>query len=227
MASLPYVTATGNVDRALSGIKQAATPTSVSQDFVKTILGIPGGSGNQITSFLRKIGFAGADGTPTSIYTRFRSTDSETSGGAAAEALKIGYSALYKRNEYMHQLSDEKLKGLIIEETGAGGDSSVVNLIISCIKAIKKYANFEVKNATPVIEIKENLGFVDSSLSQLGRINKEERAANGSGLPQDGGGIGLNLAYTINLNLPATSDIAVFNAIFKSLKENLLKNSSD
>ena len=39
-------------------------------------------------------------------------------------------------------------------------------------------------------------------------------------------GIGLNLAYTINLNLPATSDIAVFNAIFKSLKENLLKDAN-
>lgn len=34
----------------------------------------------------------------------------------------------------------------------------------------------------------------------------------------------MNLGYTINLNLPATSDIAVFNAIFKSLRENLLRN---
>ena len=34
---------------------------------------------------------------------------------------------------------------------------------------------------------------------------------------------GLNIGYTINLHLPATSDIAVFNAIFKSLRENLLR----
>ena len=32
----------------------------------------------------------------------------------------------------------------------------------------------------------------------------------------------IRLGYTINLNLPQTSDIAVFNAIFKSLKEHLL-----
>ncbi|WP_143331046.1 DUF5343 domain-containing protein [Burkholderia aenigmatica] len=226
MASLPYVTATGNVDKALSGIKQAATPTSVSQDFVKTVLSIPGGSGNQITSFLRKIGFVGADGTPTSIYTRFRSTDRETSGGAAAEALRIGYSALYKRNEYMHQLSDEKLKGLIIEETGTGGDSSVAGLIINCIKAIKKYANFDAGNATPVIENREDAGLLNGNLSGLRGRGREEGGI-GSAPSQDGGGVGLNLAYTINLNLPATSDIAVFNAIFKSLKENLLRNSND
>jgi len=33
----------------------------------------------------------------------------------------------------------------------------------------------------------------------------------------------LNLAYTINLVLPKSDDIAAFNAIFKSLRENLLK----
>lgn len=33
---------------------------------------------------------------------------------------------------------------------------------------------------------------------------------------------GLGFSYTINLNLPATTEIEVFNAIFKSLKENLL-----
>jgi len=40
-------------------------------------------------------------------------------------------------------------------------------------------------------------------------------------------GLGLNLSYTINLNLPASSDIAVFNAIFKSLKDNLLRRTDE
>ena len=33
----------------------------------------------------------------------------------------------------------------------------------------------------------------------------------------------INLSYTINLNLPATTDIEVFNAIFKSLKQHLIQ----
>ena len=36
-------------------------------------------------------------------------------------------------------------------------------------------------------------------------------------------GLGLNLAYTINLVLPKSDDVAVFNAIFRSLRENLLR----
>jgi hypothetical protein len=41
MASLPYITSPGNIDRALNGIKSAAVPERVSQDFVKTILKVP------------------------------------------------------------------------------------------------------------------------------------------------------------------------------------------
>src|SRR3989442_1922704 len=137
MAALPYVTAPGNVERALKGIKSAATPPNVNQDFVKTILRIPGGSGNEMTSYLRKIGFAAADGTPTQIYKRFR--NQATEGQAAAEVVKIGYKPLYARNEYMHELTDEKLRGLVIEETGEEQGSRVVTLIVSCIKAIKKH----------------------------------------------------------------------------------------
>ena len=229
MAGLPYVTATGNIERALLAIKNAATPPTVSQDFVKTILGIPGGSGSQMTSFLRKIGFVGQDGKPTSIYTRFRSTDPETSGAAAAEALKYGYAPLYARNEYMHSLSDEKLKGLIIEETGAGGDSTVASMVLNCIKSIKKQATFAPKGSA-VVELdpgKDKPPKVDSENGGGGSANGRGDGNGNDQIPRRPEGVGLNLAYTINLNLPATSDIAVFNAIFKSLKENLLKASDE
>lgn len=214
MAALPYVTATGNIERALRGIKAAATPESVSQDFVKTILGIKGGSGNQITAYLKKIGFATADGTPTDLYKKFR--NSATEGGAAAQALKTGYAPLYIRNEYMHKLLDEELKGLIVEETGAGQNSNVVPLIIACIKQLKKFAKWDVVsiNTTdekPVSEAPQS----NTQIQQSPAVQPTSQQ------------LGLNLGYTINLNLPATSDPAVFNAIFRALKEHLLKASNE
>jgi hypothetical protein len=136
MAQLPYVTAPGNVEKALHGIKAASTPERVSQDFVKTILQIPGGSGDQMTSYLKKIGFVNQDGSPSDIYKKFR--NSHTSGLAIASALRAGYAPLYKRNEHMHALSDDKLKGLIIEETGQAQDASSVTLTLACVKALKK-----------------------------------------------------------------------------------------
>jgi len=209
MATLPYVTAPGNIEKALRGIKSAATPERVTQDFVKTILQIPGGSGDQITSFLKKIGFVNPDGTPSDVYRRFR--NSATSGKAAAEALRLGYSPLYTRNEYMHQLSDDKLKGLIIEETGQSEDSNPVHWILMAIKALKKHANWA--SVAGEEEEKVSPPAVPAGITEP--------------TPMRRNGVGLNLSYTINLNLPATSDIAVFNAIFKSLKENLLKGSDN
>ncbi|QEI06489.1 hypothetical protein FXN63_12100 [Pigmentiphaga aceris] len=222
MAGLPYVTATGNIDRTLTAIKNAATPSTVGQDFVKTILGIPGGSGSQMTSFLRKIGFVAQDGSPTNLYTKFRNTDPEISGAAVAEALRIGYAPLYTRNEYMHSLSDEKLKGLVIEETGTGGDSSVASLVLNCIKALKKHADFSTKRSNFIETTIENI-----SREGINRQDDKPERPEEIQFSRKPDGIGLNLAYTINLNLPATSDIAVFNAIFKSLRENILKASNE
>lgn len=214
MAALPYITAPGNIDKAFNAIKSAATPERVSQDFVKTILKITGGSGDQVTAFLRKIGFVNTDGSPSDLYKSFRNGD--TAGAAAAKALKIAYKPLYIRNEYMHQLSDEKLRGLIVEETGQSNDSTVVGLIISSIKAIKKHANSS-----------EGSSHESTAETKIAHRTLPENK-NGEDVQQfrqQYSKVGLNLSYTINLNLPASSDIAVFNAIFKSLKENLLTES--
>ena len=209
MSSLPYVTAPGNVARALEGIRKAATPERVTGDFVKTILKIPGGSGDQITSFLKKIGFANTDGTPTDLYTKFRNPS--TSGAAVARAIRTAYAPLYKHNEYMHELSENELVGLIMEETGKAHDEAAVGLIASAIGALKKYADFSGTSQNPPDPHQSELVSVPSSHN----FKQTE--------PPSTSGIGFNLGYTINLNLPATSDIAVFNAIFKSLKENLLR----
>lgn len=210
MAPLPYVTTPGNIDKALLNIKTAATPQNVNQDFVKTILKIPGGSGNQMAAFLRKVGFIRPDGSPSDIYTRFRNDAS--AGRAAAEALKIGYAPLAVRNEYWYALADDKLRGLIVEETGSAKDASTVGMILACIKAIRKYANFDAAAEPEVVA----------------PVPAPKPYADPPQLPQLGAHtVGLRLGYNINLNLPATSDIAVFNAIFKSLRENLLKATDE
>ncbi|WP_156457810.1 DUF5343 domain-containing protein [Altererythrobacter sp. Root672] len=214
MANLPYVTATGNVTKALNNIAAAATPDAVTQNFVKTILKISGGSGNQMASFLKKVGFVNPDGTPTEIYRKFR--NSATRGAAAAESIKFGYAPLYKRNEYLHELSDKEIKGLILEETGAAADSSSPNLILSCIKALKQFADFSASS--------DQDGQIELQPLTVPKFEAEGHRSGKGSNEAPRGGVGLNVGYNINLNLPATSDIAVFNAIFKSLKENLLVN---
>jgi hypothetical protein len=209
MAGLPYVTSPGNIDRALTGIKNAAVPERVSQDFVKTILKIPGGSGDQITSFLKKLGFANPDGTPSDLYRRFRNP--AQSGAAIAAVLRHAYAPLYLRNEFMHELPDPALLGLIVEETGHAHDSNAVKLMFACIKHLKSFADFKPAAEPLLNPMPIKVAEPPSDDRQTGRGRNETKS------------IGLNLGYTINLNLPATSDPEVFDAIFRSLKQHLLQ----
>ena len=210
MASLPYISSPGNIDKALNGIRSAAVPERVSQDFVKTILKIPSGSGDQMTAFLKKLGLANSDGSPNETYRRFRNPVS--SGAAIAAAIKTAYAPLYARNEFMHELTDAELVGLVVEETGLAHDAVPVKLTVNCIKHLKSFAAFGATIDPPST----------AALTKSDDSPRQESQRPSGG--QVRGAMGLNLGYTINLNLPATSDPNVFDAIFKSLKEHLLRN---
>lgn len=116
-------------------------------------------------------------------------------------------------NEYAHDLSDKDLKGLIVQVTGLTETDSVVRQTFSTLKELKEKANFEKP--------------IDDAAGSGGEGNGGGGAGTGTG--GGGGGSGgkalpLNIGYTINLNLPATKNVEVFNAIFKSLKEHLLQD---
>src|SRR4051794_25208987 len=114
--SLPYLNAPGYITKVLDKIKEAETPPRFSQDFLATTLQMPGGSPRPLIPFLKRIGFLTSDGSPTELYKRFRGAQS---GAAAAEGLRVGYRPLYRANEYAHDASDQKLKDLIVQVTGA------------------------------------------------------------------------------------------------------------
>ena len=108
---------------------------------------------------------------------------------------------------------------MLIEETGQSHDSNVVSLIFACVKGIKKFADFAATN--PTDEVGTSSFVADSAPEKAGSTVSFPFVQTSTQ------GVGLNHSYTINLNLPATSDISVFNAIFKSLKENLLRGSNE
>ena len=203
---LPYVMAYGVISKTLEKIKKAATPDRFTQDFLSTKLGVKGGSAKPVIPFLKRIGFLGTDGAPSERYKRFRNP--AATGAAAAEALKQGFKPLYDRNEYAHDLKDSEVKGLIVESTGLEPDGSTIKAILGSFKALKALSTFDaVDSGEEEEEIEES-----EETDGRGETGNSKVAVSKFGL-----------SYTINLNLPATSDIAVFNAIFKSLKEHLLR----
>ena len=198
---LPYLTAHGNITKALNKIIEAQTPERFTTDFLGTKLGMTGGSATPVIPFLKRTGFLNSDGTPTELYKRFRNPSQR--GAAAAEAMRKGYAPLYQSNEYAHDLDEKAFAGLVVQVTGLEQSNSTFRAIVGSFNALKPFADFDAASGTSPVE-----------------------QADGDKLPTAVGALtgvaGVNLGYTINLHLPPTSDVAVFNAIFKSLREHLL-----
>ena len=72
-----------------------------------------------------------------------------------ASAIRKGYSQLYERNEYAHDLGKDKLEGLVVELTGLNQGNGTVNAIVGTFETLKKFADFskpEPKSTSTVDE---------------------------------------------------------------------------
>ena len=173
-----------------------------------------GGNTRAVIPFIKKMGLVSSDGTPTNRYREFRNPNK--SGVAIADSMRELYEVLFEMNEYAYELDPSELKGLIVEATGAEMSSTVVQKTLSTFTALKKRADFEEEDSfskvTPTV------------IEPYGEQQERERTVHQyvpseSQREKDS----INLSYTINLNLPVTTDIEVFNAIFKSMKQHLIQ----
>ncbi len=201
---LPYVVEPNKIEKVLRKIKEAKVPERFTQDFLDTVLNCKGGNYRQFMPLAKKLSFLNSDGTPTELYKKFR--NNATSSFAMAQALKVGYAEVFDRNEYANKLNKEEFKGHVVEITGLEPKNRVVQLICSTFETLKKLADFE----QPLSEEESSKDINDTTKGTRG--DQEEIRD-----------FDLNLSYTINLVLPKTDDPAVFNAIFRSLREHLLR----
>lgn len=199
--NLPYLPGSGTLKKALDGIVGAQRPDKFNPDFLESILQLKGGSARATVPIFKKMGLVASDGSPTELYSRFK-TDSGR-GSAALQAIKNAYPEIYKRSEYAHSVTDAKLKDIIVEITGLQPTDPIVGYIKSTFNVIKSY----IGAATSTEDL--------HTANDLPAANNAENMLVGK--PS------LGLSYHINIVIPETSNVAVLNAIFRAVKENLLK----
>jgi len=79
----------GTLKKALDGIVGAQRPDKFNPDFLESILQLKGGSARATVPIFKKMGLVASDGSPTELYSRFK-TDSGR-GSAALQAIKNAY----------------------------------------------------------------------------------------------------------------------------------------
>ena len=202
--NLPYLTASGTLKKVLDGLVEAQRPEKFNPDFLENVLKLTGGSARATVPLMKKMGLLTSEGAPTELYARFKTEGGR--GPAALHAIKATFPEIFKRSEYAHTVADTKLRDIIVEITGLKQNDPIIGYIRSTFNIIKGY----IAPGTVSDEPEDHR----ASRTEEATISESTTSA---------GSLGLSLAYNINIVLPETSDLMVLNAIFRSIKDNLLK----
>jgi hypothetical protein len=197
----PYVFAYGKLSELFNKIKEAEVPSKVTIDFIYTKLGLKSTSYRAMIPLLKKLGFVDDANAPLAPYREYR--EEAQSRVVMARQIRSAYKDLFSANEYANKLKKDDIVSKLNTLLGTPADDATTPKVACTFLALCSLADFEGKVREP------------SKPSELEKPVVGSPPL-GSALPK------LGISYTVNLNLPATTDIEVFNAIFKALKENLL-----
>lgn len=205
----PYVNAYGSISKLFDAIKVAAVPQKFTNDFIYSVLGLKSTSYRAMIPLLKNLGLIDQANVPTNLYKDYR--DEKKSKIVLANSIKRMYEVLYKSNEYAHKLSKDELLNLLTTITGSKkGDKNIAS-VAGTFTELVKLSDFESDLEDSIISGDSGIADEKESSPIISPIKKSSSSK-------------LGISYTINLNLPPTTEIEVFNAIFKSLKNNILDN---
>ena len=205
-SKFPYVNNYGKIPELFQKILDAAEPTKLSHEILKRILGRDSKSDRPFISLLKRMKFLDESNTPTSYYKAYR--DKTKSKAVMAQCIRDVYDDVYSTYESLHTLEKPELLEKFKIVTGMGKDSKVLNNIVSTFEVLTELADFSIELPSTSL--------VDDDDDEPSPPETEE-------LPELAIPKKFGFSYTINLNLPATTDQRVYNSIFKSLRENLFK----
>jgi hypothetical protein len=196
-------------------ILDAQPPERFSLRFLEN-LGFTSTNDRLFISILKDLGFLNRDGTPQPRYYEFM--DRTQSKQILAEGIRDAFSALFAINTKANELSVDDVKNKLRALYAGTKDNRVIGSIARTFTALCEYADFSVipSKITPVAE---------PVVEPVTETKTEQNLIGGNGQAQISEALGRihvsGLQYHINIVLPDTRDQAVYDAIFKSLREHL------
>ncbi|MEZ6148472.1 MAG: DUF5343 domain-containing protein [Planctomycetaceae bacterium] len=220
--SLPdsYTIKIGAVPAYFDALLNAEAPERFSQKFLEG-LGFSSSNDRLLIGILKDLGFLNADGKPTDRYYEF--LDKSIAPKVVAEGVREAYSDLFAVNKSAHELDvDDAYNKLRSLYRGEKKDTVVKNIAKTFV-ALCSYADFSprAKRMASNEEAEENQEPTNDDGKQAEHkpsnkpIEKDQPSVSGQNLDLK------SLQYHINIVLPDTRDQAVYDAIFKSLRDHL------
>jgi hypothetical protein len=203
-----YLYTVNNVPQILEAIQRAQIPSKFTNPFLQA-LGFKSTNDRAFINVWKGLGFLDGSATPTENYKQFR--DKTIAKTVLARQIRIAYQGLFEVDENAQAMSADAVKGKLATLTGK--DEAVLKKMAMTFKALCKEADFETKASaeTPAKVNADTAAAAEEVVVESPALDEVEPRLSS-----------LAFSHTIYINLPATRDIAIYDAIFKSLREHLL-----
>ncbi len=220
-----YTVKPGSVPAYFDAMLNAEVPERFSTRFLEN-LGFKSTNDRLFIGVLKDLGFLDTDGIPTERYYQF--LDRSQSTRVVAQGIREAYGDLFKINVNAHMLSADEVKNKLRTLYKGEKKDNVIGRIASTFAALCEFADFEGSPITSSVEttLSQTRQDGESSVPVPDADEKKPKPPSRSSAASGGGGGGTSvsldsLQYHINIVLPDTRDQAVYDAIFKSIRDHL------
>jgi hypothetical protein len=195
-----YTQAYGQLGDFFSKIRDAQAPDKFTNQILKD-LGFKSNNHRPFIPLMKSLGFLASDGTPTQRYHDYR--NHSLSENIMGEALKEAYSDIFLIKEKPTNSDRELIQGKFKSYHNAS--DNVAKLHTNTFYALLGLAKLDSK--------KHKSQKTEAEI-EPSKVLESEPVVKATSL---------GLHYNIQIHLPATKDVEVYNAIFKSLKDHLIE----
>lgn len=203
----PYSTTTGSITKILEKIQTVGQPSKVDSKWFSSI-GFKTASEHRMSGVLKFIGFVEDNGTPTGLWTQFRST--KTGKCVLGKALKKSYRELYDIYPNAHELGKNELTDFFKTKTVAGNQA--LKHTVNTFQNMASYAVFNDNDSSTLTDTNNELNAVTPNEIDPNPLTRKMNST--------GSGVVINL--NIQLTVPETLDEKVYEKFFEAMKRHLL-----
>ena len=197
-----YVLPTNRIPDIFARIRDGQAPERFTQQLLKD-WGFASTNDRAFIQLLKALGFLSSDGKPTQRYNDYR--DHSRSKQVMAQALRDAYADIFLIKEHPTPADKQAIEGKF--KSFHNASNNVAGLMSKTFLGLLPLADLSSKGAATSLV-----------------TNEPETPPNEGGphsMPPPSISSGPDLHYNIQIHLPATKDVEVYNAIFKSLREHL------
>ena len=203
-----YLYTVKTLPQILEAIQRAQVPPRFTNQFLQA-LGFKSTNDRAFINVWKGLGFLDSSSKPTESYKEFR--DKSIAKAILARQVRLAYKGLFEVDENAQSMNLEAVKGKLATLTGK--DETVVQKMAATFKALCKEADFAASQPK-----NQETDVSRDAAAAAAEVVVESPALAQANSQQSG----LSFSHTLYINLPATRDIAVYDAIFKSIREHLL-----